>query len=251
MSRIPRLPAPPLTYNGRVRQAIEQEIRPKVLSSVLFPKTFPNKVAQQQGIEQMYGMDRMEAPFRDPLDTSLRDQLDPDMSRYDRIKPPNLKGNTTEAKESYESYLSKLQNDPQALRERAEAAANNLILQQLGIVSGIGAGVGGVGLVANHLQEDSNGNLLVNPVTTGALTTLGAGLGAGMIGRESVKDDPRFYKRLPDINDKSKNAQREYKVNRHNEKLAARRNQRGLRAGATTAGAVALLNLIGALRDEQ
>lgn len=72
----------------------------------------------------------------------------------------------------------------------AEEIAGQLIkdkLQALAVASGAGFGIGSLGHGINELQDDPNGNLLLNPYTQAAILGV-SGAGAGYYGTEFMQN---------------------------------------------------------------
>ena len=136
-----------------------------------------------------------------------------------------------------------LVRQPQQPRRRVNRAEpmqyiNRDGLRKFGRRSAIGAGIAGLtGAAVNAAQEDSNGNLLLNPVTEAALATaLGAGGGyvAGAATAPNSQSIPLANKGA-------------VLVDNDRFRVGQRRGMRGAAIGATGA---ALLSLASQLRDQ-
>lgn len=175
---------------------------------------------------------------------SMREMLEDEFPQgnpaYNRVMGASYK-----ADKSPKSYTYEFQADANQLAKEA-------VMRQLGITAGAGAAVGTTGLIANSAQQDSNGNLLANPLTGAVASTMGAGAGAYAInqmvsGAPSEKSVAQW-----DRYEKARGTRAfDAKAQQLHNAQASRVRNRGLRAGAYTAGAVGLLNLMGQLGDQQ
>ena len=142
----------------------------------------------------------------------------------------------------------------------ARAATQRIInnkLSQLGLAS---LAVDGTAAAINGQQGDDNGNLLINPVT-GALVSTGVagGLG-GVVGARMGDVRESYY--TPEVlsqMDKQYGGEGSYARDaafdkryapKHNQKIRGSKVRGGLRGASIGAGGVALLQLIGALKDD-
>jgi len=130
--------------------------------------------------------------------------------------------------------------DPRKTRLTEEFDTN---LEHLGVVAGASAGFGLLNAGINAIQDDEDTSVRSDVLGPMAVTAPAA-LAAGYLGRKSVQDSPGYYGRLS----KTANPETfERRLGGHVKRLDDRRNRRGLQAGAATAGAITLLNLLGAL----
>ena len=143
----------------------------------------------------------------------------------------------------------------------AEKIANLLIKEKLengehtihpywrrigGAAAGAGIGAGVAGHIANEYQDDSNGNVLVNP-TTGAIISTAAGFGGG--GLAGVYTTPQYSSSFiasPNGQVRAPNATSPFEA-----ELLARRGRvrRGVTGAMVGSTGMALMNLAGSLSD--
>ncbi len=192
----------------------------------------------EDGPEDIFGF-----PSQQP-ESSMREMLENEFpegnAAYNRASAAGYRADVRP-----ESYTAHFQADSTELAKEA-------VMRQLGITAGAGAAVGTTGLIANSAQQDSNGNLLFNPLTGAVASSMGAGAGAYAInqmvsGAPSEKSVAQWdrYEKARGTRAFDARAQQ-----LHNAQASRVRN-RGLRAGAMTAGAVGLLNLMGQLGDDK
>jgi len=146
--------------------------------------------------------------------------------------------------------------------ERSARAATQRIIQnkltQLGLAS---LAVGGTAALIDAQQGDDTGNFLINPVT-GAVVSAGVAGGIGALAGSRMGDVRESYY-TPEIlsqMDKQYGTGGSYAQDaafdkryapKHNQKIRGSRVRSGLRGAGIGVGGAALLNLIGALKQDE
>lgn len=143
----------------------------------------------------------------------------------------------------------------------ARAATQRIIqnkLTQLGIAS---LAVGGTAALIDGQQSEDTGNLLINPVTGAVVSAAAAGGVGGTIG--ALRSDARESYYTPEVlsqMDKQYGGEGSYARDaafdkryapRHNQKIRGNKVRSGLRGAGIGVGGAALLNLIGALKQDE